>query len=58
MNENRLQARAKEPFGAEIIARAEARQEAWVAWAVFWMSLGAILGIAGCVLVISLWGKF
>ena len=43
---------------ADTIARAEARQEAWVAWAVFWMSLGAILGIAGCLLVISLWGKF
>jgi len=42
----------------DAIARAEARQEAWVMWAIFWMSLGAILGIAGCLLVISLWGKF
>ena len=41
----------------EIIERAEARHDALLQWAVFWMSLGAILGIAGCLLVISLWGK-
>jgi hypothetical protein len=41
----------------EIIQRAEAHEHAWAQWAVFWLSLGAILGCAATLLAIAIWGR-
>ena len=36
----------------DIVERAEARHDAWTAWAVFWLAIGAMVGASAA------WGGF
>jgi hypothetical protein len=41
----------------QIIERAEARERAWLRWALFWMLTGALCGTAATLLAIALRSK-